>query len=120
MKLTNFLLMVIYSLAISGLVVFIYDKYKVQPQIQKFYMIDSQSIVEKKKKELKEIIFTQGKQPTEEAIVKYLTTIDNIIDYISQRDNAIVIIKPAIASKNVKDITNEVLDIYTKEVKNKN
>ena len=111
--------MIVYSLAISGLVVFAYDKYKVQPQIQKFYMIDSQLIVEQKKSELKEMIFKQGQQPTEDAIVDYLTTIDKIVEYIANRDNAIIIVKPAIASKNVKDITSEVLQIYTKEVNRK-
>jgi len=108
--------MIVYSLAISGLVVFAYDKYKVQPQIQKFYTIDSQLILEQKKSELKEMIFKQGQQPTEDAIVDYLTTIDKIVEYIANRDNAIVMIKPAIASKNVKDITGEVLQIYRKEV----
>jgi len=119
MKLSNFLLMIVYSLAISGLVVFAYDKYKVQDQIPKFYMIDSQLIVEQKKSELKELIFRQGQQPTEDAIVNYLTTIDKIVEYIAKRDNAIIVVKPAIASKNVKDITSEVLQIYTKEVNHK-
>lgn len=119
MKLSNFLLMIVYSLAISGLVVFAYDKYKVQDQIPKFYMIDSQLIVEQKKNELKEMIFKQGQQPTEDAIVDYLTNIDKIVEYISKRDNAIIVVKTAVASKNVKDITREVLQIYTKEVSGK-
>lgn len=119
MKLSNFLLMIVYSLAISGLVVFAYDKYKVQDQIPKFYMIDSQLIVEQKKSELKELIFKQGQQPTEDAIVNYLTTIDKIVEYIAKRDNAIIVVKPAIASKNVKDITSEALHIYTKKVNHK-
>jgi len=116
MKLSNFLLIIVYSLAISGLVVFAYDKYKVQDQIPKFYMIDSQLIVEQKKDELKEIIFKQGQQPTEDAIVNYLTNIDKIVEYISKRDNAIIIVKTAVASKNIKDITSEVLQIYAKEI----
>ena len=119
MKLSNFLLMIVYSLAISGLVVFAYDKYKVQDQIPKFYMIDSQLIVEQKKNELKEMIFKQGQQPTEDAIVDYLTNIDKIVEYISKRDNAIIVVKTAVASKNVKDITSEVLQIYAKEVSGK-
>lgn len=119
MKFSNFLLMIVYSLAISGLVVFAYDKYKVQDQIPKFYMIDSQLIVEQKKNELKEMIFKQGQQPTEDAIVDYLTNIDKIVEYISKRDNAIIVVKTAVASKNVKDITREVLQIYTKEVSGK-
>ncbi|AII15527.1 hypothetical protein CIG1485E_a0002 (plasmid) [Campylobacter iguaniorum] len=119
MKLSNFLLMIVYSLAISGLVVFAYDKYKVQDQIPKFYMIDSQLIVEQKKNELKEMIFKQGQQPTEDAIVDYLTNIDKIVEYISKRDNAIIVVKTAVASKNVKDITREVLQIYAKEVSGK-
>lgn len=119
MKFSNFLLMIVYSLAISGLVVFAYDKYKVQDQIPKFYMIDSQLIVEQKKNELKEMIFKQGQQPTEDAIIDYLTKIDKIVEYISKRDNAIIVVKTAVASKNVKDITREVLQIYTKEVSGK-
>lgn len=119
MKFSNFLLMIVYSLAISGLVVFAYDKYKVQDQIPKFYMIDSQLIVEQKKNELKEMIFKQGQQPTEDAIIDYLTNIDKIVEYISKRDNAIIVVKTAVASKNVKDITREVLQIYTKEVSGK-
>jgi len=111
--------MIVYSLAISGLVVFAYDKYKVQDQIPKFYMIDSQLIVEQKKNELKEMIFKQGQQPTEDAIVDYLTNIDKIVEYISKRDNAIIVVKTAVASKNVKDITREVLQIYAKEVSGK-
>ena len=120
MKMTNFLLVVVYSLAISVMVVFAYDKYKVQDSIPKFYMIDSQVIVSQKKNELKQMIFNQGKTDvTEDAIVKYLNTIDKIVDYIAQRDNAVIIVKQAVASKNVKDITQEVLSIYNKEVKNK-
>ena len=119
MKFSNFLLMIVYSLAISGLVVFAYDKYKVQDQIPKFYMIDSQLIVEQKKNELKEMIFKQGQQPTEDAIIDYLTNIDKIVEYISKRDNAIIVVKTAVASKNVKDSTREVLQIYTKEVSGK-
>ena len=119
MKFSNFLLMIVYSLAISGLVVFAYDKYKVQDQIPKFYMIDSQLIVEQKKNELKEMIFKQGQQPTEDAIVDYLTNIDKIVEYISKRDNVIIVVKTAVASKNVKDITREVLQIYAKEVSGK-
>jgi len=119
MKISNFLLMIVYSLAISVLVIFVYDKYKVQPQIPKFYMIDSQLIVKQKKNELKKMIFKQGQRPTEDAVVDYLNTIDKIVEYIAKRDNAIIIIKPAIASKNVKDITSEVLQIYKKKVKHK-
>lgn len=111
--------MMVYSLVISALVVFAYDKYKVQPPKQKFYTIDAQSIVEQKKKALKAMIFTPNQAPTEEAIVKYLTTIDKIVAYISKRDHAIVIVKPAIVSKNVKDITDEVLQIYAKAIKSK-
>jgi len=111
--------MIVYSLAISVLVIFVYDKYKVQPQIPKFYMIDSQLIVKQKKNELKKMIFKQGQRPTEDAVVDYLNTIDKIVEYIAKRDNAIIIIKPAIASKNVKDITSEVLQIYKKKVKHK-
>lgn len=118
MKITSFLLVVVYSLAISVIVVFGYDKYKVK-QIQKLYTIDSQLIVDQKKIELKDMIFKQGQQPTEDAIVEYLTNIDKIVEYVSERDNAVVIIKSAIASKNAKDITAEVLEIYAKQTNNK-
>jgi|GEM_PF-3600051 len=118
MKPINIILILIYSIMINLLVIFAYDKYviKAENRVQKFYTFDSQAVFEQKKNELKDMIFKQGLQPTEDEVVDYLTNIDKIVEYISTRDGATVIVKQAIASKDVLDITDEVLSIYAKEV----
>ena len=78
-------------------------------------MFDAQSVYDKKKNELKDMIFKQGLQPTEEDFVDYLLDIDKVLQFISERDHATIVVKSAIASKNLPDVTNEVLQIYSKE-----
>jgi len=119
MKIINFLLMIVYQIAMSLLVILAYDKYKIQPRTQKFYVFDSKLVVENKKKELQSMIFEKNQKPSDNEILNYLSSINKIVQYISKRDNVTVILKPAIASENLKDITNEVLQIYNRDFKGK-
>lgn len=116
MKPIGLVLLMVCSLAINLVVVLAYDKFFVRDsRMEKIYMFDAQSVYDKKKNELKDMIFKQGLQPTEEDFVDYLLDIDKVIQFISERDHATVVVKTAIASKNIPDITNEVLQIYNKE-----
>ncbi|WP_187648651.1 hypothetical protein [Nitrosophilus labii] len=109
-------ILIIYTLLVNIAVLFAYDKYIVPKKVKKIYSIDSTKIIELQKKRMKELIFNKGQKVNEEAIIKYLNNIDKIINYIAERDNAIVVVKQSIASKNVKDITNEVLTIYRSKI----
>lgn len=112
MKMSQFVITIIYSFAMSVLVIFIYENYRLEKKMTKIYTVNSKVIIEKQREKLKEIVFNQKEKLIEDEIITRVSKMEKIIEYISKRDGAIILVNGAVLAGEVKDITDEVLKIY--------
>lgn len=117
MKPTQLLLIMAFAVVASLATVVGYEKYyKHSGVAPKVYAINSKYIVEVKTAEMKQLVMSgKGDSVSEKDVIEYLQTIDSIVDGIAKRDGALVVVAQMVVSKNVKDITREVLDIYNQK-----
>ncbi len=106
----KYLEIIVISLAVTLGGIVAYQKFVLPKKERKIYIVDTEKLIAAEKRLLRMGI-TQGRLNADE--VKTLDLkFKKIINYIAQRDNAIVYVKKAILSDNYdKDITNEVLMI---------